>query len=207
LRGAAWLAGPPDVTARALLGATLAGHGVTLRLTEVEAYAGDGTDPASHAYRGRTKRNAVMFGPPGFAYVYFVFGMHWCVNVVCGQTGHASAVLLRAAEVVEGIDLARQRRGIAGPAGRSTDRDLARGPARLTQTLAVDGRASGSSLLDGSGPMLLQAPVRPAEAALIRSGPRVGVAGGHDIAWRFWLEDEPTVSVYRRHVARRRRSA
>lgn len=193
------MAGPPDVTARALLGASLAGNGVTLRLTEVEAYAGDGTDPASHAHRGRTTRNAVMFGPAGFAYVYFVFGMHWCVNVVCGQTGEASAVLLRAAEVVDGVELARQRRGRPGP-----DRDLARGPARLAQALAVDGRATGSSLVDGSGPMRLRPPVAPVDPARIRSGPRVGVAGGHDIPWRFWLDGEPSVSLYRRHVPRRR---
>src|SRR6185369_2345716 len=157
LTGAAWLEGPPDVTARALLGATLTGHGVTLRLTEVEAYSGDGSDPASHAHRGRTKRNAVMFGPAGYAYVYFVFGMHWCVNVVCGHEGEASAVLLRAAAVVDGLDLARQRRG-----GNGKDAELARGPARLTQTLAIDGLATGSSLVDGSGPMILRPPAAPA---------------------------------------------
>jgi DNA-3-methyladenine glycosylase len=193
----AWLAGPPDVAARALLGASLSAHGVTVRLTEVEAYAGDGTDPASHAHRGRTKRNAVMFGPSGFAYVYFVFGMHWCVNVVCGRDGEASAVLLRAAQVTDGVELARQRRGADGP-----DADLARGPARLTQTLAVDGLATGSSMLDGTGPLLLTPPPTPADPGLIRSGPRVGVAGGHDIPWRFWLAGEPSVSAYRRHVPR-----
>jgi DNA-3-methyladenine glycosylase len=193
----AWLSGPPDVTAAALLGASLSAHGVTVRLTEVEAYSGDGSDPASHAHRGRTKRNAVMFGPPGFAYVYFVFGMHWCVNVVCGQDGEASAVLLRAAQVTDGLELARQRRGPDGP-----DAGLARGPARLAQVLAVDGLATGSSMLDGTGPLLLTPPPEPAGPALIRSGPRVGVAGGHDIPWRFWLAGEPSVSVYRRHVPR-----
>jgi DNA-3-methyladenine glycosylase len=194
-----WLAGPPDVTARALLGANLTGNGVTLRLTEVEAYAGDGSDPASHAHRGRTRRNAVMFGPPGLAYVYFVFGMHWCVNVVCGPDGEASAVLLRAAEVTGGVALARERRG-----GGIPDRDLARGPARLAQTLAVDGRATATSMVDGTGPLRLWPPRRPADPGRIRSGPRVGVAGGHDTPWRFWLADEPTVSVYRRHAPRRR---
>jgi DNA-3-methyladenine glycosylase len=193
-----WLSGPPDVTAQALLGAHLSAHGVTVRLTEVEAYAGDGTDPASHAHRGRTKRNAVMFGPPGFAYVYFVFGMHWCVNVVCGRDGEASAVLLRAGQVTDGVELARQRRGADTP-----DRDLARGPARLTQTLAVDGLATGSSMLDGTGPLRLTPPPAPADPALIRSGPRVGVADGHDTPWRFWLAGEPSVSEYRRHVPRR----
>jgi DNA-3-methyladenine glycosylase len=206
-QGAAWLAGPPDVTARALLGASLSAHGVTLRLTEVEAYAGDGTDPASHAHRGRTKRNAVMFGPPGFAYVYFVFGMHWCVNVVCGPDGEAAAVLIRAGEVIDGLDLARQRRGAPGPGrdrGTGPDHTLARGPARLAQTLAVDGLASGSSMLDGSGPLALRPPPAPAPPERIRSGPRVGVADGHDTPWRFWLDGEPSVSIYRRHVPRRR---
>jgi DNA-3-methyladenine glycosylase len=199
VNGAQWLSGAPEVAARALLGAKLSAHGVTVRLTEVEAYSGDGTDPASHAHRGKTKRNAVMFGPPGFAYVYFVFGMHWCVNVVCGRDGAADAVLLRAGAVIDGVDLARQRRGEDTP-----DRDLARGPARLTQTLAIDGLASGSSMLDGTGPLLLSPPPTPADAAQIRSGPRVGVADGHDKPWRFWLAGEPSVSVYRRHVARAR---
>jgi DNA-3-methyladenine glycosylase len=197
LTGSAWLAGPAEVTARALLGASLTAHGVTLRLTEVEAYAGDGTDPASHAHRGPTKRNAVMFGPPGYAYVYFVFGMHWCVNVVCGPDGEAAAVLLRAGRVTDGLELARQRRGESGP-----DRELARGPARLAQTLAIDGLATGSSMLDGSGPLLLRPPAMEIEPALIRTGPRVGVAGGHDTPWRFWIDGEPSVSVYRRHVPR-----
>jgi len=195
--GAQWLSGPPDVAAQALLGANLSAHGVTVRLTEVEAYSGDGTDPASHAHRGKTKRNAVMFGPPGFAYVYFVFGMHWCVNVVCGRDGAAAAVLLRAGEVIDGVDVARQRRGEDTP-----DRDLARGPARLTQTLGIDGLASGSSMLDGTGPLLLRPPPTPADPARIRSGPRVGVADGHDTPWRIWLAGEPSVSVYRRHVPR-----
>jgi DNA-3-methyladenine glycosylase len=200
VNAASWLSGPPDVAAQALLGANLSAHGVTVRLTEVEAYAGDGTDPASHAHRGKTKRNAVMFGPPGFAYVYFVFGMHWCVNVVCGRDGAAAAVLLRAGEVIDGVDLARQRRGEDTP-----DRELARGPARLTQTLAIDGLASGSSMLDGTGPLLLRPPPTPADPARIRTGPRVGVADGHDTPWRFWLAGEPSVSVYRRHVPRARR--
>lgn len=183
--------------ARELLGWQLAGNGVRIRLTEVEAYAGLGTDPASHAHRGRTQRNAVMFGPAGVAYVYHIYGMHWCLNVVTGAVGEASAVLLRAGAVVDGIDVARSRRGLA-----VRDRELARGPARLTIALGIDARANGTSLLDGSGPLLLTPPADPVDPALVRSGPRVGVASAYDTPWRFWLDGEPSVSAYRRHTPR-----
>jgi DNA-3-methyladenine glycosylase len=192
------LAGPVVGAARGLLGATLAAGGVTVRLTEVEAYSGVGMDPASHAHRGRTPRNTVMFGPPGYLYVYFTYGMHWCLNVVCGPVGEASAVLLRAGAVVSGVEAARERRGVL------VDRDLARGPARLATTLGLDGSANGTSLVDGSGPAVLRLPDSPVPGALIQAGPRVGVAGGHDTPWRFWLAGEPSVSAYRRHVPRRR---
>lgn len=170
---------------------------MTVRLTEVEAYSGLGEDPASHAHRGRTPRNAVMFGPPGYAYVYFTYGMHWCVNVVCGPEGVASAVLLRAGSVVDGLDVARERR-----TGARRDADLARGPARLTRALGVGASAYGTSMLDGTGPMTLSQAPEPVAPHQIRSGPRVGVTGARDIAWRFWLDGDPTVSAYRRHVAR-----
>jgi len=189
------LAGPVDGAARGLLGCRVAANGVVVRLTEVEAYAGAGDDAASHAYRGRTARNAVMFGPPGHAYVYFVYGMHWCLNVVCGPPGEAAAVLLRAGEVVGGVETARRRRA------RGPDEALARGPARLCTVLGVDGAVSGSRLL-GGGPVTLQPPGVPVDPAAVRSGPRVGVAGAHDVPWRFWLPGEPTVSAYRRHVPR-----
>jgi DNA-3-methyladenine glycosylase len=195
---AALLAGPPDEAARGLLGCRLTAGGVTVRLTETEAYAGSGGDPASHAHRGRTPRNAVMFGPPGFAYVYFTYGMHWCMNVVCGAEGEAAAVLLRAGEVVEGLDTARARR----PRVRR-DVELARGPARLCSVLGIDRAAYGTNLLDGTGPVLLQPPAEPAPADAIHAGPRVGVTGAHDVPWRFWLVGDPTVSVYRRHTPRR----
>jgi len=190
-----------EPAARGLLGALLTGNGVTLRLTEVEAYSGQGEDPASHAHRGRTPRNAVMFGPPGYAYVYFTYGMHWCVNVVCGPPGVASAVLLRAGSIVDGLELARSRRTAA-----KRDADLARGPARLTQALGIDASAYGTSMLDGTGPLTLSPPAEPVAPQGIRSGPRVGVTGAHDVAWRFWLDDDPTVSEYRRHNARQRRT-
>lgn len=181
--------------ARRLLGCTLTGGGVTVRLTEVEAYAGL-DDPGSHAFRGRTPRTAVMFGPPGRAYVYFSYGMHWCLNVVCGPEGRAAAVLLRAGEVVSGQAAARERRCDAA------DRELARGPARLARTLGVDGRLNGSDLL-GGGPLLL-VPGPPVPEALVRRGPRVGLAAAADRPWRFSLAGDPTVSPYRPHTPRRR---
>jgi len=130
----ALLARPVLEVAPLLLGATLRHGDVACRLTEVEAYAG-ADDPGSHSFRGPTARNAVMFGPPGFLYVYFTYGMHWCANVVCGPQGAASAVLLRAGEITDGLEIARARRASA-----RADRDLARGPARLCQALAI-GRA------------------------------------------------------------------
>jgi DNA-3-methyladenine glycosylase len=192
------LAGPVDRAARGLLGCRLTANGVTVRLTEVEAYAGTGGDAASHAHRGRTPRNAVMFGPAGFAYVYFTYGMHWCLNVVCGVEGEASAVLLRAGEVVDGLPVARERR----PSIHNV-RDLARGPARLCAALGIDGSVYGTNLLDGSGPAVLEPPLHPVPLKKLHSGPRVGVTGAHDLPWRFWIDGEPTVSAYRRHAPRR----
>lgn len=192
------LAGPVLEVAPALLGARLVGGGVTVRLTEVEAYAG-AADPGSHAFRGRTPRTEVMFGPAGRAYVYFTYGMHWCLNVVTGPQGEAGAVLLRAGEVVQGHDLARARR----PGVR--DADLCRGPARLTKTLGVDGSHLGAELLDRCSPLHL-VPAPAPGVGQVRTGPRVGVAGeGAGFPWRFWLDGEPTVSVYRAAVRRLRR--
>lgn len=198
---AALLAGPVEPAAMGLLGCRLTAGGVTVRITEVEAYAGSGGDPASHAHRGRTPRNQVMFGPAGHAYLYFTYGMHWCLNVVTGPDGEASAVLLRAGAVVEGLDVARARR----PAVRR-DVDLARGPARLCSTLGLDGAAYGAYLL-GDGPVRLDPPAVPVGPAEISAGPRVGVTGAHDLPWRFWITGDPTVSAYRRHVPRRRPAA
>jgi DNA-3-methyladenine glycosylase len=184
--------------ARSLLGWELLAGPVRLRLTELEAYQGS-DDAASHAFRGRTPRNAVMYGPAGHAYVYFVFGMHWCLNIVCGSVGEPSAVLVRAGEVVDGLDVARARRAWTGRA-----HELARGPGRLAVALAIDGRINGSSMVDGSGPLTLSPPACPVPPELMLSGPRVGVAGAADVPWRFWLAGERSVSAYRRHVPRTR---
>ncbi|GAA2526819.1 DNA-3-methyladenine glycosylase [Pilimelia columellifera] len=197
-----WLAAPAvDVpgVARSLLGWEVSAHGVRVRLAEVEAYAGVSADPASHAHRGVTARTRVMFGPPGRAYTYFVFGAHWCLNVVCGPQGEAAAVLLRAGEVVDGLAVARARRG------NVLDRELARGPGRLCVALGVGAEANDTSMLDGGGPVLLSPPTRPVAPDQIIAGPRVGVAKASDVPWRFWIANDPSVSAYRRHVPRRRR--
>ena len=188
--------------APALLGATITHAGVTVRLSEVEAYAGE-QDPGSHAFRGPTPRTEVMFGRAGHLYVYFTYGMHWCANVVTGTEDEASAVLLRAGEVVDGHEVAAVRRaGIA-------KRDWARGPARLASTLGLRGEQTGLDACDPDGPVAFHAPPEHVPASRIRTGPRVGVAGdGGDAErypWRFWLDGESTVSVYRPAKPRRRR--
>lgn len=179
------LAGPVLEVAPRLLGATLHHHGVGVRLTEVEAYDGP-DDPGSHAANGRTRRNEIMFGPPGFLYVYFIYGMHHCANVVTGPEGRASAVLLRAGEVVAGLDVARARR-------TGAERDLARGPARLCDALAIDLSDKGTSLIDGPIRLELGEPLDP---GAISSGPRVGLRLAADRPWRFWITGDPTVSRY-----------
>ena len=171
-----------------LLGWRLVANGVTVRLTEVEAYGGQGADPGSHAHRGPTPRSAIMFGPAGRLYVYFTYGMHWCANVVTGPEGEASAVLLRAGEVVEGLELARERR----PGAR--DRDLCRGPARLAKALGLGADVLGVDLLDPRSPVRLEPGQHDGELV---AGPRVGLSAGHETPWRFWLAGEPTVSPYR----------
>ena len=194
--------------APALLGAivtTMSPEGtVSVRLTEVEAYRGE-ADPGSHAFRGRTARNASMFEAGGIIYVYFTYGMHHCVNVVTGPEGLSRAVLMRGGEVVAGAELARRRR----PAAKN-DRDLARGPARLCAALGLD-RSDDGTALGGPGSRVSLALPEPGlnpEAARIRTGPRTGVAGpggdGEAYPWRFWLEGEPTVSPYKPAVPRRR---
>lgn len=197
-----WYARSPLAVARDLLGAfvtTRSDEGdVTVRLTEVEAYGGE-DDPGSHAYRGRTGRNAAMFGEPGRLYVYRHLGLHHCVNVVTEATGRASAVLLRAGEVVEGADLAWARRERAGVV--DSVRQLARGPARLAVALGLDLEANGADLTEVDGRVLVRRRDPRTIQPPVAAGPRVGVSGaGGDGAlhpWRLWLTGERTVSAYR----------
>jgi DNA-3-methyladenine glycosylase len=179
---------------------------VAVRLVEVEAYMGP-DDPASHSYRGQTARNAVMFGPPGYLYVYFTYGMHFCANLVCQPPGRPEAVLLRAGEVVIGAELAARRRaadrGRAGLDGGSDPRrirevDLARGPARLCQALDIDRTLNGT---DACGAGSLVGIGSGAASATgpggIQTGPRVGVSQAADRPWRYWLARDHHVSIYR----------
>ncbi|UZN04991.1 DNA-3-methyladenine glycosylase [Cellulomonas sp. S1-8] len=198
-----WYAREPLAVARDLLGAFVTSCSdegtVTVRLTEVEAYGGD-DDPGSHAFRGRTARNAAMFAEPGRLYVYRHLGLHHCVNVVTEPAGRPSAVLLRAGEVVEGVELAWARRARAGSV--DDERQLARGPARMAVCLGLDLEANGADLTERSGRVLVRRRDLSATQPVAASGPRVGVSGaGGDATlhpWRLWLTNEPTVSAYRR---------
>ncbi|KGM13006.1 DNA-3-methyladenine glycosylase [Cellulomonas bogoriensis] len=205
----AWLSGPVTTVAPGLLGAHLVSDlpegRVVVRLTEVEAYEG-GDDPGSHAFRGATARNGAMFGPAGCLYVYRHLGLHVCANVVTGEVGRASAVLLRAGEVVEGAELAWARRAARGVVRSPVD--LARGPARLTVAAGLRMDMYGWGLLEPGAPVHL---VRPSGGVgVVARGPRVGVSGpggeGSTFPWRFWLAGEATVSAYRPAAPPRRRT-
>lgn len=185
----------PDLLGRVVVHAAPDGR-VAVRLTEVEAYDGP-NDPGSHAYRGLSKRNATMFGPPGHVYVYFTYGMHYCMNLVCGPPKVPTGILLRGAAVVEGVELARERRHTA-----KNDNDLARGPARLVEALGL-GRADDGADICGDGPLRLLHGTPPGRDR-IRTGPRVGLREAADFPWRFWIDTDPTVSTYRPHVPKRR---
>jgi DNA-3-methyladenine glycosylase len=187
------LAVDPVTAAHKLLGATLTGRGVNAMVVEVEAYGGgpDGPwpDAAAHSYRGVTGRNTVMFGPPGRLYTYLSHGIHICANVVCGPDGIAAAVLLRAAVVEAGVDIAQGRRG---PAIRIAA--LARGPGNLCAATGISMTDNGIDLFDRDSPIRLTLK-DPPEAT---SGPRVGVSQAADRPWRLWLAGRPEVSAYRR---------
>jgi len=208
--GRAFFAGDVLTVAPELLGCTISHGGVTVRVTETEGYAGYLHDPGSHAFRGETARTAPMFGLGGFTYVYFTYGMHWMLCLVTGPVGLAQAVLVRAGEVVCGHDVAAARR-----VGAAT-RDWCRGPARLATTLGLTGADTGldfcaprgSAGAAGTIDLVVRAAAKPVDPTMILTGPRVGVSGpggdGTAYPWRFVLDGEPTVSVYRPGVRRAR---
>jgi DNA-3-methyladenine glycosylase len=186
-----WFDRPAEAVARDLLGARLvhdAADGMVAgTIVEVEAYAGP-EDLAAHSARGRTPRNDVMFGPPGHLYVYFIYGIHHCMNVVCGPETKPEAVLVRGVAVDQGIELARRRRGTAVPARR-----LASGPGNVARAFGVDRALNGIDLLDG--PMRIVPHAR--RDLVIATGPRIGVEYAGEWAarpLRFWIRDDPHVS-------------
>jgi DNA-3-methyladenine glycosylase len=191
---AAELTTDPVTAARLLLGASLWSRGVEATVVEVEAYGGppDGPwpDPAAHSYRGRGMRNAVMFGRAGQLYTYRSHGIHVCANVVCGPEGSAAAVLLRAAVITDGVEVARDRRGMA-----VTTRALGRGPGNLCSALGILMSDNGSDLFGPDSPVTLE--LNDA-AGPVAAGPRVGVSKAADRPWRFWFVDQPEVSAFRR---------
>jgi DNA-3-methyladenine glycosylase len=171
------LAGSPEEAAPMLLGSYLVsevgGALVKARVTEVEAYKGS-DDPASHAFRGRTRRNGSMFERPGTLYVYRSYGVHWCGNVAAGPEGIGWGILFRGAEIVEGLGVARSRRG--------RDDGLANGPGKLTQALGIDHSHDGTYLLDPASPLRIESGSRP---AMVMATPRVGITKAEDRPWRF----------------------
>ncbi|RJS47309.1 DNA-3-methyladenine glycosylase [Nocardioides cavernaquae] len=170
-----------------LLGALLRHDGVTVRITEVEAYGG-ADDPGSHAAGGLTPRSRVMFGPAGRLYVFLSYGTNFCANVVTGPEGSASAVLLRGGEVVDGLDVAKRRRGT------KVEKELTRGPGKLCSALNIRLKENRADL--SAGPVFLELG-EPIDPELVSSGPRVGLTNGADLPWRFWITGDPTVSAYR----------
>ena len=182
--------------ARLLLGRVITSYGVSAVITEVEAYDGP-RDPASHAYT-RTPRSETMYGPPWRLYVYRIHGHH-CANVVTSPEGEGSAVLLRAGRIVDGLDLARQRRQTM-----ADDEHLGRGPGNLAKSLGITIADLRTDLTTPDGVHLAPRLETPARIA---AGPRVGVRLNADAPWRFWIDGDPSVSAYRRHPKAARRSA
>lgn len=177
----------PRLVAPELLGKLLVRDGLAARIVEVEAYCG-AEDPGSHAYRGMTKRNATMFGPPGHAYVYFTYGMHWCANAVCGRTGEGVAVLLRAAEPVAGLEEMWHRR----PKARR-ERDLLSGPARLCQAFGIDGAHDGTDLVTADGGLtIMDDGTPPPDVPAVST--RIGLSVGVDLSWRWCAPRSPHLS-------------
>ena len=174
----------PDLLGRVLVRRLPGGGRLAARLVEVEAYQED--DPASHSFRGRTQRNAVMFGPPGHLYVYFTYGMHFCSNVVTGHTGQGSAVLLRAAEPLEGVEIMAANRGV------DAVRLLCSGPARLAEAFGIDRWANGHDLVRGDALALY--PGHPLPTRAVARSTRIGVNVGVTCRWRFFERGSAFVS-------------
>lgn len=179
---------PAVALAPDLLNKVIACGPVAGRIVEVEAYAG-ADDPASHAYRGRTLRNDVMFGPPGHLYVYFTYGMHYCVNIVAASEGQASAVLLRALAPLCGTEVMAERRGTTS----ASPLVLTSGPAKLAQALGIDRRYNGADLAAAQPAITLfsdgvEPPGRPSQ------GPRIGIRAAVEFPWRWWVPGDPNVS-------------
>jgi DNA-3-methyladenine glycosylase len=182
----------PRVVAPELLNKILArDDGRAGRIVEVEAYAG-AEDPAAHSYRGKTARNATMFGPGGHMYVYFTYGMHWCANAVCGDIGEGFGVLMRAMEPVAGIERMRKARG-----GRAGDRAIGSGPARLAQAMGIDRRFDGADLVRGDrGFRIVSDGTPPPERPV--AGPRIGIRMAVEHPWRWHVPENGHVSRIRR---------
>ncbi|QBX38958.1 DNA-3-methyladenine glycosylase [Brevundimonas sp. S30B] len=172
---------PAETLARELIGAELLVGGVGGRIVETEAY--DARDPASHSFRGPTARNAPMFGPPGRAYVYRIYGLHWCFNIVCDAARPGSAVLIRALAPTRGLEVMQDRRRMPRVGG------LCSGPGKLCQALAIDGRLNGAPVT--AAPFTLVRPARPVAAV---QGPRVGITAGAETPWRFVEAGSPFLS-------------
>ena len=181
-----FLTGLASEVAPKLLGCILERNlnGRTLRAKIVETEAYDQSDVASHSYKGKTPRTEVMFGPSGYLYVYFTYGMHYCCNVVVGEEGHGAAVLIRAVEPLDGVDIMEERRGRSGP-------DVTNGPAKLCQALSIDRQLNGIDLREGELQLIPQAPL---EKSNIVQTTRIGISQGKDVPWRFYVKDNPYVS-------------
>ena len=177
----------PEIVAPELLNTVLVCGDRSGRIVEVEAYAG-ANDPASHAYRGRSARNATMFGPPGRLYVYLSYGMHWCANVVCGEAGEAGAVLIRALAPLGGLEQMRHAR----PAARR-DRDLCSGPGKLCQAIGISGDHDGADVVSGTEGIGIFDDGTPPPAPPAQ-GTRIGISGASEVPWRWWVPDDLNVS-------------
>lgn len=190
----------PREVAPDLLNKVLVCGGAAARIVETEAYVG-AIDPAAHAFRGKTARNATMFGPPGHLYVYFIYGMHWCINAVCAEKGVGNAVLIRAAAPLSGVAEMHERR-----TGARRERDLCSGPAKLAEAFGITGADDGADLVSGEprGIRILADGVAPPADPGVSA--RVGLSVAAELPWRWFVRDDPNVSRTRPGAVARNRS-